>query len=295
MKPKDIVAYLFLAVGWGLSFLLLLKVVHAFGWVGSVSFRALVAVATVYLAAAAMRRKFNFKVGWQPFAVVGATTVAGQLAGLGLATPRIGTAMTAILVATIPLFSMLMAQLWGTERMSFRGLSGLLLGFAGVVLLVGFPAVPITGTFVFGCISVLLASILAAFGSNYAHLRLKGVGSWEATAGAFFFGGLMTLPLLIVVPVPTQPQPMDYIYLLILGSVLSAVNYVVYFRLISTIGATKAISVEFAVTLVAVFVGAIFLEEPLSTLQIVGAITVILGCALVLDLVPQDEGSAPPV
>ncbi|MFP3498231.1 EamA/RhaT family transporter, partial [Pseudomonas sp. SIMBA_059] len=35
MQPRDLVAYMFLAIAWGFSFLVLLKVVHAFGWVGA--------------------------------------------------------------------------------------------------------------------------------------------------------------------------------------------------------------------------------------------------------------------
>lgn len=286
MKPGNIVAYLFLAVAWGFSFLLILKVVHAYGWVGAVSFRALVAGATLLITALVTRRRLDFSAGWQPFAVVGATTVAVQLLGLSLATPRIGTAMAAILVATIPLFSMVIAQLWGIERLTPRTLAGLLLGFAGVVLLVGFPAVAITPSFLFGCASSIASSIAAAFGSNYANRHLRGTGSWEITTGSFLAGGLLTLPLLLVAPVPAMPAPVDYFYLVVLGCVMSALTYVTYFRLVATIGATKAISVEFAVTLVAVIIGATFLGERLSALQLLGGAVVVCGCLLVLGLVP---------
>jgi len=60
----------------------------------------------------------------------------------------------------------------------------------------------------------------------------------------------------------------------------------VYFRLVNRVGATKAVSVEFAVTVVAVFVGAILLHEPLSLIQLTGAATIIAGCMLVLGIVP---------
>lgn len=46
MQPRDLAAYMFLAIAWGFSFLVLLKVVHAFGWVGAVSLRALIASGT---------------------------------------------------------------------------------------------------------------------------------------------------------------------------------------------------------------------------------------------------------
>ncbi|GEO85195.1 MULTISPECIES: DMT family transporter [Alphaproteobacteria] len=286
MKPKDVAVYLFLAIAWGLSFLLVLKIVAAFGWVGAVTFRSFIAGMTLFLLARATGRGLKFRGGWWAYAVVGATTVAGQLIGLSYATPLIGTAMAAILVATIPMFSMLIGQVWGLERITPQRLAGLLIGFTGVVLLVGFPAVPVTATFVFGCAGTIFACLCAAFGSNYASHKLKGVGAWEVTIGAFLLGGLMTLPLLFVVPVPHVPRLVDYGYLLIAAMVMSGMTYVLYFGLVASIGATRAISVEFAVTATAVLVGAVFLGEPLSIMQLAGGGVIIAGCALVLGLVP---------
>ena len=214
MRTRDLTDYGILSVVWGLSFLVLLRVVQAFGWVGAVTFRALLAGGLLYVIATVTRRKLDFGVGWRPLTVVGATTVAGQLVGMSFATPRIGTAMAAIIVGTIPLFSMIIGQVWGLERITVRGWVGLGLGFAGIVLLVGFPAVPVTASFVVGCVGSLLAAVAAAYGSNYARHRLRGVGSWEVTTGAFLAGGLMTLPLLFVVPVPAPPRPVDIGYLL---------------------------------------------------------------------------------
>ncbi len=287
MRVRDIVDYLFLAVAWGLSFLVLVKVVTAFGWVGAVTLRCLLASATLMGMARVLRRNFSFSLGWRPYAVVGATTVAGQLIGLSYGTPLIGTAMAAILVAAIPLFSMMISQFWGLERLTTPRLIGLLLGMGGIVLLVGFPAVPVTPAFLLGCAACISASFSAAFGSNYASLHLRTAGSLEVAAGSFLAGGLMTLPLLLVVPVPAMPGPVDFLYLVILACVMSALTYVIYFRLVSTIGPTRAISVEFAVTVIAVLVGALLLKEPLTPIQIGGAAIIVVGCMLVLGVLPR--------
>ena len=93
MRLRDLASYLFLAIAWGFSFLLLLKVVAAFGWVGAVTFRCFIAAAILILMARLTRRRLVFPARFMPLAVVGATTVAGQLIGLSYATPRIGTAM----------------------------------------------------------------------------------------------------------------------------------------------------------------------------------------------------------
>lgn len=285
MKPIDIFDYILLALIWGLSFLLVLHVSSAFGWIGAVTFRAFVAGGVLFALAGAQRQHLDFSAGWLPFAIVGATTVVGQLIGMSYATPRIGTAMAAILVAAIPLFSMVIGHLGGHEPITGQGLAGLGLGVGGIVVLVGFPAVAITGEFLLGCASSLFGSFCAAVGSVYASRRLRHTRSLEVTIGAFLSGGLMSLPLLLVVPVPGTPQPVDFIYLVALGSIMSALAYVRYFRLVASIGPTRAVSVEFAVTVVAVVVGTAFLRESLTAAQVAGAAAIITGCLLVLGLI----------
>lgn len=293
MQPRDLAAYLFLAIAWGFSFLVVLKVVHAFGWVGAVCLRALIAGGTLAILAALLGRALRLRPLLVPLLVVGTTTVAGQLIGLSYATPRIGTAMSAILVATIPLFSMLIGRAWGLEKITPQGLAGLLLGVVGIVILVGFPARPIDDDFIHGCIASLLGCISAAYGSNYASLHLRGQDPWTVTGGAFLAGGLLTLPLLLVVPVPSVPQASDWLYLLVSGAVMSATTYVLYFGLVARIGATRAISVEFVVTLVAVLVGALLLDEAVSLLQATGGLVILLGCMLVLGLLPTRKPRLP--
>lgn len=285
MSPRDLAAYAYLSLAWGLSFLLLLHVVDAFGWIGAVTFRCFIAGALLYAIALLMRRKLDFSAGWIHFAMVGATTVAGQLVGLSYATPLIGTAMAAIFVASIPLFSMVIAQFWGLERITPARVLGLILGTIGIIMLVGFPAVPVTAAFLIGCAAMIGSTFSAAFGSNYASRHLTHTGPWEVTIGSFMAGGILTLPLLWFVSVPGVPAPVDYLYLLGLAALMSALTYVLYFGLVKSIGATAAISVEFAVTVVAVLVGALVLDEPLTLLQLLGGGVIIIGCALVLGLI----------
>jgi drug/metabolite transporter (DMT)-like permease len=59
-----------------------------------------------------------------------------------------------------------------------------------------------------------------------------------------------------------------------------------YFRLVAEIGATPALTVEFLVTVIAVAIGAGFLGEHISAIQFVGVASILIGCALVLGLIP---------
>lgn len=285
MHTRQITDYLSMALIWGVSFLLLVRVVDAFGPFGAVTFRCFIASGALFIAAKAVRRRLDFRGSWRHLTVIGATTVAGQLIGMSFGTPRIGTAMAAIIVATIPLFSMVIGQAWGIEHITANGRLGLALGVLGIAMLVGFPAVPVDRTFVIGVLASLGAAVSAAIGSNYAARHLGHVGSYEQTVGAFLIGGALTLPFLAISPVPRVPRVQDFALLVVLAVMCSSLTYVLYFRLVREVGATIAISVEFAVTVVAVIIGALVLHEALTLIQLFGAVVIILGCAMVLGLV----------
>ncbi len=284
LKQRHLAAYVVLSLGWGLSFMVVLRVVQAFGWGAAVSFRAFVAGGTLLLIALLTRRKLDFSCGWQPLAISGLLTVAGQLTGIAFAAPLIGTAMTAIIVSAIPLFSMVVGRLAGIEHLSLRSTIGLVTGFVGIVLLVGFPEASLNASFLLGSVVSILGSLSAACGSLYAARRLRMVDPWVATIGSFLAGGLITLPLILLVPIPDVPGAADVFWLLVLGLFTSALMYVIFFNLLAAIGPTRAISVEFAVTVVAVVAGTMVLGERLSTIQIVGGLVIIAGCMLVLGL-----------
>lgn len=286
MKQRDIITYAVLALVWGLSFMVLVRVVAAFGWAGTVSLRALAAGIALWVVALVLRRRLDFSCGWGPLAVSGFLTVAMQLAGIAFAAPIIGTAMTAIIVSAIPLFSMVVGRIAGLERLTERSIAGLVIGFAGIVLLVGFPRAPLTPEFLLGCAVSIIGSLGAACGSLFVSTRLRQVDPWVVTIGSFISGGIMTMPLMILVPVPALPGLADLFWLLVLGLVTSALMYVLFFRLLASIGPTRAISVEFAVTVVAVAAGTTLLGERLSGLQMAGAAVIITGCALVLGIWP---------
>ncbi|MGB8818360.1 MAG: DMT family transporter [Rhizobiaceae bacterium] len=289
MKPTQLAIYLFLALTWGFSFVILLHVIDAFGWAGAVTFRGLLCGFLLIGAARLIGRKLNFGKSYKDLAAVGATTVAGQLVFMSIGMPHIGTAMASIFVAAIPLFSMVISQVLGLERISRRGLAGVGLGLAGILMLVGFPAEPMTRNFLFGCAASLLSAFFAAYGSNHVSRHLSGVGAWEVTIASSIFGGLLTLPIIAFVPIPRMPTLEDLGWLFALAAVISALNYTLYFRLVAEIGATRAISVEFLVTVTAVTIGTLLLGERLSPMQFAGAGVIICGCLLVLGLFQTKE------
>jgi drug/metabolite transporter (DMT)-like permease len=152
------------------------------------------------------------------------------------------------------------------------------------VFLVGFPSEQLNDQFLLGFSVCLIGCMSAAFGSNYSKLKMSEAGNWEQVIGAFFFGGLFTLPILFFVPIKSGVVAIDWLYMITLAVFCSAFCYVIYFSLVAKIGATRSISVEFLVTVVAVLVGAFYLNEAISLIQLFGALLVIIGSVLILDL-----------
>ena len=278
----DVIAkFTILSLAWGVSFLWVALVIDAFGWVGAVTIRSFIASAALYGIAKALKKPLDFSIGAKPFFILGFTTVALQLIGFSVAVPRIGTALTAIVVGAIPLFSAVLGKLWGIERISRLGVGGLFLGFFGIILLVGFPKEPFTPTFILGIAIALIGSIASAYGSNYSKRSLHSVGPWEQVIGSFFFGGVITAPLLLIAPFERTPSVLDWAYVISLALVCSSFCYVLYYGLVAKIGPTKSISVEFIVTVIAVLIGALYLDEAISAIQLVGGFFVLVGCGLI--------------
>ena len=123
---------------WGLSFVWLTKVVETFGWVGGVSFRAFAAVLILLVLAKVMKVALTYDANdTKHFAILGATSVAMNLGGMTFALSKLGTALTAILVTTIPLYSALIERVWGKAKHTKLMILGLWIGFGGVVILIG--------------------------------------------------------------------------------------------------------------------------------------------------------------
>ena len=291
MKAEISTKFAILSLLWGVSFLLLLRVVDAFDWAAAISVRSFIASGSVVLIALIIRKKLDFSIGVKHFAILGFTSVSMQLIGLSLAVPRIGTALTAILVGAIPLFSSVIGRMMKIEQIDRKGFYGLILGFMGIVFLVGFPSGQFSDQFFLGFSVCAIGCISAAFGSNYSKLKMSAAGNWEQVIGAFFFGGLFTAPILFFVPIKSGVLAMDWLYMVLLAVFCSAFCYVIYFSLVAKIGATRSISVEFLVTVVAVLIGAFYLNEAISLIQLFGALLVIIGSVLILDLISPAKPS----
>jgi drug/metabolite transporter (DMT)-like permease len=196
---------------------------------------------------------------------------------------HITSGLAGVLNATTPLFTLLLVLATRTETVSLVRLAGLAIGFAGVVVL----AAPWKGLALDGSLPGVAACLLASacYAASYVYARqfLTGRG-WSAmvlstgqmTAGA-------TLLLLTTPAVSRQPASVTAAVVtsvLVLGVVGTGLAYVLNYRLIADEGATAASTVTYLIPVVAVALGAVVLNEPLTWNLFLGALVVLGGVAL---------------
>jgi drug/metabolite transporter (DMT)-like permease len=196
---------------------------------------------------------------------------------------HVGTALAAILNGAAPLSTVLLAHLWTTdEKMTRPRVIGVLLGFAGVAVLVGPGALAGLGADTLGAGAILLATFFYSIGVIVAR-RLYAVPPVMLATGQMTFGTLFMLPLSLMFDQPWTLTPslwsIGAILALALGS--TAFGYLLYFRIIRDAGATNASLVTLLNPVSAAFLAIVFLHEWPGILAIPGFALIAAGLLVV--------------
>ncbi len=199
---------------------------------------------------------------------------------------HITSSLASILNATMPLFTVFMAHFFVSgERLSLRRLSGVLVGFSGVVFIVGPAALGGMLSGLAGQFAVLGAafsySIAVVIGRRFVRL---GLTPMQMALGQVSAAALMLLPVTLLVDQPfSLPVPgLSVILALIsLATLSTAFAYLLYFRLIAEAGATNASLVTLLIPVVATSLGVGFLGEVFEPTHGIGLLLIALGLMLI--------------
>ncbi len=275
MHPRDVVRLLLLAGLWGGSFAFIRVAVPELGALWLAFARVALAFAALFVLALGRRAVPSFLAHWRSYAVIGIVNSALPFALFSFAEEYIGASTAAVLNATSPFFGAVVAALWLKDALTLPKLAGMGLGLAGVVVLVGWQAGPLTGTTLVGSLACLAAAFCYGVASVYAKRNMRDVPSAAMALYSQLTAAIVLAPALMFVPLPSSPTPLvvGNVVALALGS--TALAYLLYFRLIATIGPARALTVTFLIPLFGVLWGYLFLGEPL-------AVNTLAGCALIL-------------
>ncbi len=188
---------------------------------------------------------------------------------------------SALLIATTPVITGLVAAAIGTDTLTPAKLVGGLIAFVGVAIVVGGGAgFDLTGSLVGDVMTLLAAacwSVYTAFGARFL-IRLSAL---RTTAWAVTFGALFLVPLgLVQLTGMVDPGPaiLGAAGAIVYAGVLAAgISNVVVFRAVRLLGPTRVTAFQFLIPAITVALAAVVLHEPITIAQILGGFVIVAG------------------
>lgn len=243
-----------------------------------VAFVRVALAALILLPVAAVQRSLRGQgrvAGW--LFLVGAVQVAGPFVLIAAGEEEISSSLAGILVASAPLFTALLA-VWvdHEERSHGLRLGGVVIGFAGVALLLGVDLGG-EGAALLGGLLVVLASLGYAIGGFLVKHRLAGVPPVAMSGLVMAASALLLLPSAIATAPSEAPGLGPLAAVAALGVVGTGIAFVIFYGLIATVGPARTFLVTYIAPGFAVAYGASLLDERVTTATVGGLILILAG------------------
>lgn len=193
----------------------------------------------------------------------------------------VNAGLATILNSTTPIFTFLMTVLITRhEAVTARKLFGVVAGVVGISLIIGLEAFNGLGKGLVSQLAIVVATISYACAAIFGR-GFKGLDPMMPAAGSLICGAVLLIPVSLVVDHPWTITPSAHSLLALLGlSVFStALAFVIYFRLIHTLGSVSTTSQAYLRVPIGVGIGVLFLSESLTSTAWIGLICVIAGVA----------------
>jgi len=280
MSRKAILLFLAAGIAWGIPYFFIKIAVEDFSTFSIVLIRVLIGAAVLVPLALKQGALLLAIKHWRWVLAFAFLEMVGPWWLITEAERYISSGLTGLLIATVPFFAVIIASFLGDKSVWHpKTITGLLLGFAGVVALVGIDSVS-------GLVDPIWvgAVILASVGYALAPALIAHKIGFVPTAGVIslsmvFVGFIYLIPASLALPqeIAAGPAIESWIALIVLGVVCSAVAFVIFFALIKEIGAARATLITYLNTLVALVLGIVFLGEPITPGLLIGLPLVLIG------------------
>lgn len=288
MSTKDWIRFWFLGLIWGTSFLWIKIAVSEISPLVLVGFRTLFGAAFLF---GVITLGGRTRLRWQElrpwlgvFSVVALINVAIPFVLISWSEQYITSGIASILNSSVPLFTILLAPfLLQDDQPSPAKILGLLIGFAGIVVIFLPELAQGMNQNLIGMGVMLLAALSYSLGGIYSRLKAQTL---PPQVQAFLQLALAALIIWSVTLLAERPpvlpqQPLTWIALLWLGILGSGLAYILFFSLLHKIGPTRTTTVTYIPPLVGTLLGMLFLGERITWLAIAGGLMVISGIVVI--------------
>jgi drug/metabolite transporter (DMT)-like permease len=285
LKAKHWVVFILLGAIWSASFLWIKIALEEVQPLTLVAYRVLFGLLTGLAVALILRIPLpRDRKTWRIFVVLGVFNVVIPFFLITWGELNIDSAVASVLNATVPLFTVLLAHFFlRDDRITPQKIGGLLIGFAGVVLLLSKDMKTETQNSIFGQAAVIIASLSYAVSYIYARRSTAEVpGQIRGMLPLFSASAIMwVIAPVVEAPLVIPRLPITWIALLWLGVLGTGLAMIMQYYLVHEIGPTRATLVTYIFPLGGVLLGVIFLHEEPSWQLVAGAILIISSIAVI--------------
>ena len=274
-----------LALIWGVSFLLIKVAVHDMSPAVLLLLRAASGFLGLAVIVKAMGRPL-IGPGWKTrlgsFAFMAITNAIVPWIAIAWGEERISSGLASILNSTTTLWTAIIIY-WAmpSERPTIINYIGVVVGFAGVVILVlpDLASQGVTANF-FGTMAVLVASLSYALNAIYQRTRMRNVSVFDISIGQLAAATVFAVPLAIPSLPAVHVALPSMAAVLGLGAAGTGVAYLLYYYVMNSLGAVRAAGVTFLVPVTAVFWGVVLLHETVNLPIVIGMVVILAGVLL---------------
>lgn len=283
MSFKDSVMLVILAAIWGGSFLFMRYAVPEFGVAPLIFLRVGIAALFLLPILVWQGKSLELKRVWKLSFVNGWANSAIPFCLIAYALLTLSSGFASILNAVTPIATAVVGFVWLHERMSAMKTLGMLIGIAGVTLLAWnklYVSQEDTLQVAIAIAAGIVATLFYAKSAIFTKRYLTGVDSMVLSTGSMLGASLLLLPLAWVYWPTQNPSLLSWVSAIALAIVCSALAYLMFFRLIHTVGPARATTVTFIVPVFGMLWGATLLAEEVSVTMLVASAITLFGTSL---------------
>lgn len=289
MSSTNLFRLILLGLIWGTSFMLMRIAAPVFGPIfvtfGRAALGALALLAFAHYRGVDLAWRRNAKI----YLVVGLTNTAIPFSLFAWSALYIPSSYMATMNSLAPVFTAVFGYLMLAERLSTARIAAFVLGLGGVAILVGIGPTAVTPQVIGGVLAGMAAAIHYGYSATYTRMKAGKIPSLATAAGSQTAAALALLPF----AAPALPHAVStgnasaWLAVLFLGLICTGLAYALFFHLIATEGASKAVTVTFLVPATASVWAWLLLAEPITLGTVTGIAVVLLATAMALGLLQR--------
>ena len=219
---------------------------------------------------------------WLTLLVLGLIGNAIPFVAINTGQQFIDSSLGAILITTVPLFTLGVAHFFSDDKFTWRKLTGVALGFAGVLILLGPAALEGIGSALTGQLLVIGGAACFAVALTITRRTMANVDPAVSAGWSLAMGAALLLPLSFAIgdPLASKPAPVSIVALLALSVLSTGMNILLMFMLIQRTGPNFVAMNNYIAPLVGVAWGALFLAEPVTWAKAAATLTILAGVSV---------------